>query len=453
MMNRDREINHREFNRLFVEHSLTSLAKRCCENSSHPISRPHHHGPRLFNKVGSFLVASLLGYTALAGATLCCVRSAQAQSSTGSEASPTDKSSGNQTIPTVTPNILPPQPTTSQNDKPNEGKIAENATLDSLLKPLMQKDQLIEILLLELEHAAIGFSMDKSLPNYSRILRAYERLVERVCFRNLTRTLEYSKVDQEQPACMAVRRLLIQLHPINTLAICAEKGFEAKECLTASSWVVQKQTLKLPTTGDAAQLKKQQEIKNLSSRLSTMRQRRGLSPLEMKDSTLDPRIAWVTKLIELSTKLIQMSCTVEEFGLQPYTPNQQGEAASTTTSATPVPSPSATSEAFAYGTTGKPQEKEASSDSPEPLTPQQPVTNTQYILRVRFTTRNCADAIAQARSIDGNMGMIQCGFFGFYSPQCIAGLKADRKRKIVLPGAPPEKGATPTPKPKLFSEF
>jgi hypothetical protein len=279
----------------------------------------------------------------------------------------------------------------------------------------LKSDPMSSVLVLELEHAIAGYSLEKSLPRLERIITAYERLIERTCFAHLFRDLTMKQEDQNTASCIHLRKMLLALHPYNAHGICANSGFEDPRCASAVTWIIQRPGSR-PSDEQSLGQRSSTKVKQVAELRKALQESRKAWP---KDGP--PTDEQLVKAKALGNKLLTTSCSDAALYLEERVATFKADTSSGSSA-------------------------ESSQVSPEPnRSPSQAIKKPIFV-RVRRIGELCKTSIEQVRVSVDNGTILPCALFGFYTPQCITSIKEGRKevKKGGMKNSTPQKEAFDT---------
>lgn len=93
-------------------------------------------------------------------------------------------------------------------------------------------EQSTDMLKWELEMAESGYKLTQNPKTKGAVISVYEKMVNTLCMPNLLRDLDYDGNPTESECLSYIKRLL-ELHPDNPAALCAQRGIDDIECKLA----------------------------------------------------------------------------------------------------------------------------------------------------------------------------------------------------------------------------
>lgn len=297
-------------------------------------------------------------------------------------------------------------------------------------RPVMERVVNDDLVLLELEMADSGYSINKSLESATRLLTVIEKVLTIRCLSEVQASLGQSNPSQDE-VCIDFANRAMDIDPGNVVAICVINGIDSSICKAASEGQVlatydpkaeeKNQTASLEDVvavkkeGDKVRIQTIQlenKIKYLgvnNKNPLTLSEKKSLMGQILNLNCVRPRI----KLLELNKKTIKSSSTRVSRMVAPDNESETGEESNPKSAGTPDAFDQMLKDHFKTPT---------------------PTVEIPKSARVYEVTTKCKNYLDEAFKLDPYMAAAFCHKWGFYSWQCInskrrEGLKSSSKKE------------------------
>ena len=310
----------------------------------------------------------------------------------------------------------------------------------------------IELIRWQYALAESSYTLNPVNSLYDRFIEASERMVTAACMAASLQTLEYTAPPASKECLEAIRDLETN-NPHNPTAICARSGIDSPECI--STFKNQPTKVYKPNREDL-NLKDDPELE-LSYRLDIERNANSVTQARQDFFNLldkqfkaanDPAVPKPApaEIRTKAAKLLRQSCHFVR--LKWIAGPVLNDFADAQVQATPTSDPS-------HETAKLMQELQNAMNPERAQTPSAAATASASAAtktRVRLISPGCRDAINQVRNALPDFGQPLCYLYGWYTPQCLRGL---RKERQMMQNEPLPKPGIPSPPSSTvpFEEF
>jgi hypothetical protein len=284
----------------------------------------------------------------------------------------------------------------------------------------------------ELEMSENSYALNQSLKNKTRLLKSYEKVLIKRCFKELHATLIYNGPSND-PICNKFIGNTFNLDQFNYLAICARDGIDSTTCKEAA--ISQKTNIYSPSAEeDLEEASLDDVIKNKRDEPRIEQESNKLKTQIERIITADPRKKKASEQMKARshmTQLLNMNCSRNRISLK-ENENTAPEPTPTTKSIfsqgdpeiflTPTPS-----EASSQTTPSKDPYSNLFNDSAT----RTPIAIESKSARVYEITNYCNAYIEYALKYDKRFAHALCYKHGFYTPLCIEAKRWEKNNPFI----------------------
>ena len=287
-----------------------------------------------------------------------------------------------------------------------------------------------QLLLLELEMAESGYTLNASLENKIRLLNIYEKIVFSGCMHNLHQNLTFQGVSGDE-VCMEYINKIFEHDAGNVVAFCAANGIDSLNCKTASLnqnkkvFDPQKEEKTGKASVDEVISTRRDGPEIREETLKLIYQLRALRAQKRDRTSIHEEKKIMEQILNLNCRRIRISLAAEVMHTPTPTPPQEGSTFFVPIDATPIGQEEES-----------PKKKDAFAELLETGFPTPtPAADLPKSHRVYEIPKNCDEYIKEALQMDPQFATAICYENGFYSWQCINAKRLERRLSQPTPAA------------------